>query len=155
MPRTRSLLATALAAVTLGATAVTPALAGYLVELSSDINCDKATGEWVVTYTYRADNQLGPIVGSYILSGGPSGEAGELDFAPQPVSAGEPATATVRLPGSTPGTLVGSASDDVAGDEVEDQLGVCEAAPATTTTTTTSTTAPAVDPVPTRPTFTG
>ena len=154
MRRTRTLLATAVAALTLGGVALTPALAGYTVELSSDIDCDTTTGEWVVTYTYRANDQIGSITGTYVLSGGPSGEAGELTFAPLPVSEGEPATATIRLPGSSTGTLVGSASDDVAGDEVQDVLdGSCAATPVSTTTT--STTAPAVDPVPARPAYTG
>ena len=154
MHRTRTLLATAVATLSLGGLAVTPALAGYTVELSSDIDCDTASGEWVVTYTYRANDQIGSIVGSYTLLGATSGEAGELTFAPVPVSEGEPATATVRLPGSSEGNLTAVASDDVAGDEVEDELdGSCAATPAPTTTT--STTTPAVEPAPARPAFTG
>ena len=154
MRRTRTLLATAVATLTLGGLAVTPAFAGYTVELSSDIDCDTTTGEWVVTYTYRASNQIGPIVGSYTLLGPGSGETGELTFAPVPVSDGEPATASVRLPGSSEGNLTAVASDDLISDEVEDELdGSCAATPVSTTTT--STTAPAVDPVPARPAFTG
>jgi hypothetical protein len=148
----RTALAVGVSLLLSGAVAVTPAFAGYDVELSSDIDCDTSTGEWVVTYTYRAADQIGPIVGNYILSGGPSGEAGELTFAPVPVSAGEPATAIIRLPGTSSGRLVGSAADTVSGDEVEDELDGSCVVPATSSTT--STTAP-TEPVPARPAFTG
>ena len=149
----RSLLAVVASLAISGAVAATPAFAGYLAELSSDIDCDSSTGEWVVTYTYRAANQIGPLAGSYILSGGPSGETGELTFAPVPVNPTSPATAMIRLPGTSTGRLVGSANDDVTGDEVEDQLDGSCGRP-TTTTSTPSTTVP-VEPVPARPAFTG
>lgn len=152
MRAARTVVAMGAAVLLIGSVAASPAVAGYQVELSSDIDCDPSTGEWVVTYTYRANDQIGPIVGSYILSGGPSGETGELTFAPVPVGPGAPATATVRLPGDSTGLLSGSASDNVTGDQVEDQLdGSC----VTTSTTSTSTTTAPSESVPARPAFTG
>lgn len=155
MLRTRSVIASLVALATLGGVAVTPALAGYLVELSSDIDCDATTGEWVVTYTFRADVSTSEITGTYLLSGGPSGEAGELTFVPPAVDQDEPSTATIRLPGDSTGLLVGAAVDGKSvGDDVEDQLdGTCLATPASTTTTTTAPEAPVA--VEARPAFTG
>lgn len=155
MLRTRSVVASVVALATLGGVAVTPALAGYRIDLSSDIDCDATTGEWVVTYTFRTDGVSPGITGSYILSGGPSGETGDLVFDPTSAESDAPAVATIRLPGDSTGLLVGTAVDDnTVGDDVEDQLdGTCVATPASTTTTTTAPEAPVA--VEARPAFTG
>lgn len=156
MGRYRVILAASVAALTIGGAAASPALAGYNIELSSDIDCDTSSGEWVVTYTTRADGGTQPLEGTYLLSGGPSGEAGELTFVPPAAAVDAPATSIVRLPGTSVGLLVGAVSDaGGSADEVEDQLdGSCLATPASTTSTT-STTTPSVEPVPARPAFTG
>jgi hypothetical protein len=150
--------AAAAVVMTLGVMAASPVSAGYFFELASDIDCDSASGEWVVTYTLRTSAivPVEPDSASYILSGGPSGEAGDLDFTPRTVVEDQPSTATVRLPGSSTGLLVGSvAVPNFAEDDVEDQLdGSCQATPASTTPLTIAPEAP-VAPLAARPTFTG
>ncbi len=146
------------AVMTFGVVAASPASAGYDIEIASDIDCDTSSGEWVVTYTLRTSSSFALEVdsASYILSGGPSGEAGDLDFTPSSLFQDQPATATIRLPGSSIGLLVGSASvNNIAQDEIEDQLdGSCQATPASTTPSTIAPEAP-VAPLAARPTFTG
>lgn len=156
MTRLRPILALAVATLAVGSWSVTPAGAGSPTELRSDIDCDTATGQWVVTYTLSSGNNAPlPIVSSWTLS---SGGQGELDFDPSTVLQGSPTTAELRLPGTSTGTLTASAGPENFGqDETVDELdGSCKAAVVTTTSTTAApTTTTEAAAAPAAPRYTG
>lgn len=154
--RTTRSLAIALATVAvLSLVAVSPAWAGFAIDLRSDIDCDAATGEWVVNFTLSTDN-LGeaiPVISAGYALTGPSSSEGGLTFSPDFIANDAPASATLRLPGSSTGTLVTAVelAFGPAADATDTLDGSCKVPP---TTTTTSTTAPAAVEAAT-PAFTG
>jgi hypothetical protein len=127
-----SLLAATVVAVALGT--ATPAMAGYSTDLASDIDCDTATGEWVVQYTLRGDNSFSNQVfgGSWELTAPDNTKSGgEFTFTPPAIDEENPTYATLRLPGAAAGTLRSAADAEFASTaRVTDELdGSCARAP--------------------------
>jgi hypothetical protein len=127
-----SLLAATVVAVAVGT--ATPAMAGYSTDLASDIDCDTATGEWVVQYTLRGDNSSSNQVfgGSWELTAPDNTKSGgEFSFTPPAIDEENPTYATLRLPGAAAGTLRSAADAEFTTTaRVTDELdGSCAAIP--------------------------
>lgn len=160
MRTTRSLTLALVTAAVLSLAAISPASAGASVDLRSDIDCDTATGEWVIVYTLTTDYTSGEIVintAEYVLTGDDPVD-GDLAFSPNEVIKDAPALATLRLPGSSDGDLEADVALDygLSADAADVLDGTCKADPTPTTTApiVTSTTTPAAV-VEATPAFTG
>jgi hypothetical protein len=128
--------------------------------VTSDYECDTATGEWVFTITVEnLLNEEADIVGTYeTFVGGESTDSGDLSFVPDPLAALGTSVATVTAPGDTE---VFEAVFDVVYEQFETpneitiEIGeTCEPPPTTTTTAPTTTTTEAASATAT-PRFTG
>lgn len=155
--RIRPLVAIAVATAMFGSLMIAPVFAQSSAGISSEIECDPITGEYVATYTLTAgsgpqDIQFG---GWELLDDDDQEiEGGDLQFNVTVLGANESATAAeVRLPGTSVGTLNGYAQlADEGYFDVDDVLdGTCVAAPTTTTTAAPTTTTTMVAPTTTAP----
>lgn len=159
MTRIRALIAVlaALAALVLLAAPADAGVTGLAVE---DVQCDTATGEYVITFSLF--NGVGLDEPITVLELQFDGVDQPLPtFVPNPVPAFGNSEAVVTAPGSTTSVYlavgIGEPSEDPAfRDITEDLDGDCEADPTTTVTTAASTTTVGARPETiSRPRFTG